>query len=434
MRKADLDTRVAVTGAGIICAIGRNKEEVWSSIVASRDGIAPLTRFAGETFATDIAAEVKSELPRAKRLSRTDLLAVVAAREAIEQANGIDRSLVPRFLGSSEERAVDARGTEEPDEPEEPRHRPSPLPLGRAIVSTGTSTGGLLEGEDYFFRRIVRGRRRAPASKVLQQPTSGPSDAVARVFGLGGGVLSNATACASAGAAIGMAADYLRSHHADVAIAGGSDALCRLTYSGFNVLQAVDPQPCSPFGAERKGITLGEGAAYLVLERWDDAVARGAVILAELCGYGASCDAHHQTAPIEDGRGAEAAMRGAMAEARLEAGAVDYVNAHGTGTLLNDSAETKAIIAALGSSVPVSSSKSYFGHTLGASGAVEAVITVLALRHQLAPPTLRLVRAADDCPLDYIPDTARALPMSNALSNTFGFGGSNVSLLFRRVV
>jgi len=399
MRKPDLDTRIAVTGAGIICSIGRNQSEVWQSIVESRSGIGKLTRFPGETFPTGIAAEAEAALPiskrDAKRLSRTDLLALIAAKEALAQAGDV--------------------------------------PLERAIVSTGTSTGGLLEGEHYYFERIVRGRRRAAASHVLQQPTSGPSDAVARVFGLGGGVVSNATACASAGAAIGMAADYLRSGHADVALAGGSDALCRLTYSGFNVLQAVDPEPCSPFGSTRKGITLGEGAGFLVLERWDDAMARGATILAELGGYGASCDAHHPTAPAEDGHGAEAAMRGALGESRLMPAAVDYVNAHGTGTLLNDSAETKAIIAALGTGVPVSSSKSYFGHTLGASGAVEAVITVLALQHQTAPPTLRLHENAADCTLDYIPHTPRLLAMTNVLSNTFGFGGSNVSLLLKRV-
>lgn len=402
MRRPDLSTRIAVTGAGIICSIGRNKAEVWSSIAESRAGIGKMTAFPGETFPTDLAAEALAELAgelpigkrEAKRLSRTDLLALIAAKEALEQANG--------------------------------------APISRAIVSTGTSTGGLLEGEQYYFGRLTRGRRREPASPVLQQPTSAPSDAVARVFNLGGGVISNATACASAGAAIGMAADFLRSGHADVALAGGSDALCRLTYSGFNVLQAVDPEPCSPFGATRKGITLGEGAGYLVLERWDDAVARGATILAELCGFGASCDAHHPTAPIEDGRGAEAAMRGALGEAGLDT--VDYVNAHGTGTLLNDSAETKAIISAVGTGVPVSSSKSFFGHTLGASGAIEAVVTVLALQHQIAPPTLRLGTAADDCTLDYIPHTPRPMAMANVLSNTFGFGGSNVSLAFRRVL
>ena len=408
MRKPDLNVRLAVTGVGIICSIGRNQREVWQSIRESRAGIARLTRFPGETFPTDLAAEVEGDVDEllpmgkreARRLSRSDRLAVIAAAEAIAQANGGASVL---------------------------------LPAGRAIVSTGTSTGGLLEGEDFYFRRLVRGRRRTAPSQVLQQPTSGPSDAVAHAFGLGGGVISNATACASAGAAIGMAADYLRSRHADVALAGGSDALCRMTYSGFNVLQAVDAAPCAPFDADRKGITLGEGAAYLVLERWDDAVARGATILAELRGYGASCDAHHPTAPAEDGRGAEAAMRMAMREGGIGAADVDYINAHGTGTLLNDSAETRAIVTAFGARVPVSSSKSYFGHTLGAAGGIEAVITVLALREQLAPPTLRLRNAAADCTLDYIPHTPRPMAMRRALSNTFGFGGSNVSLLFERV-
>jgi 3-oxoacyl-[acyl-carrier-protein] synthase II len=406
MRKPDLSTRIAVTGAGITCSIGRNRHEVWQSILEARAGISALTQFPGETFPTDLAAEAEANLPvsrrEAKRLSRTDLLAIVAAREALEQANGGEANGVV------------------------------PIELERAMVSTGTSTGGLLEGESFYFRRLIHGRRRAPASRVIQQPTSAPSDAVARALGLGGGVVSNATACASAGAAIGIAADYLRTRQVDAVLAGGSDALCRLTYSGFNVLQAVDPAPCTPFGAGRKGITLGEGAGYLVLERWEDAVSRGAVILAELCGYGSSCDAHHPTAPAEDGRGAEAAMRGALREGSITPASVDYINAHGTGTLLNDSAETKAIIAAVGTNVPVSSSKSYFGHTLGASGAVEAVVTILALQNQIAPPTLRLEEAADDCPLDYIAHSPRPLAMKNVLSNTFGFGGSNVSLLFRR--
>ena len=400
MRVPDPTIRIAVTGVGIICSIGRNKDEAWRSICESRAGIGRLSRFPGETFPTDVAAEVAADiaplLPMAKkdtrRLSRSDRLAIIAAAEALAQAD-------------------DAA---------------TRLPRERAIVSTGTSTGGLLEGEEYYFTRLVRGR--AHASRVLQQPTSGPSDAVAGALKLGGGVLSNATACASGGAAIGMAADLLRARQADAAIAGGSDALCRLTYSGFNVLQAVDDRPCSPFHAQRKGITLGEGAAYLVLERWDDAAARGARILAELRGYGATCDAYHPTAPHDEGRGAEAAMRAAV-----NGDGVDYVNAHGTGTLLNDSAETKAITAALGAHIPVSSTKSYFGHTLGASGALEAVITVLALQHQLAPPTLRLDRAADDCTLDYIPHTPRRMAMRAAVSNTFGFGGSNVSLLFRHV-
>jgi 3-oxoacyl-[acyl-carrier-protein] synthase II len=407
MRAPDPAIPLAVTGLGIVCSVGRNRSEVWRAIVDSRDGIGRLTRFPGETFPTDIAAEVDWTLEPSmaidrrelKRLSRTDRLAVVAAAEAILQANS----------DASERLSLDA-----------------------TAVSTGSSTGGLLEGEAYYFSRLIRGRDRTPTSQVIQQPTSGPSDAVARLFALGGGVFSNATACASGGAAIGLGADVLRSGRAEAVLAGGSDALCRLTYSGFNVLQAVDSSPCAPFSADRKGITLGEGAAYLLLERMDDARRRGATVLAELAGYGASCDAHHPTAPIEDGRGAQAAMRQALAEGGAVPADIDYINAHGTGTLLNDSAESRAIVSAVGASVPVSSTKSFFGHTLGASGAVEAVITVLALMNGVAPPTLRLNRTAEDCLLDYIPHQARAIDMRAALSNTFGFGGSNVSLLFRR--
>jgi 3-oxoacyl-[acyl-carrier-protein] synthase II len=402
MRTPHRDMRIAVTGLGIVCSIGRNRDEVWNAICESRDGITELRRFPGETFPTTLAAEVEDDLSEmlavgrsaVRRLSRTDLLAVIAAREAIAHAAGS-----------------------------------SPLPQA-TVVSTGSSTGGLLEGEEYYFKRLVRGGARTPPSRVLQQPTSGPSDAVARFCGLEGGVISNATACASAGAAIGLAADYLRTGYAQAAVAGGSDALCRLTYSGFNVLQAVDSRPCAPFSASRQGITLGEGAAYLVLEPLDAAVARGAEVLAELRGFGASCDAHHPTAPLEDGRGAASAMQGALEEAGARPDEVQYINAHGTGTTLNDSAETRAILSTFGTAVPASSTKSYFGHTLGAAGALEAVITVMALRHQLAPPTLRLEQPAEDCTLDYIPHTPRPMEMQQALSNTFGFGGSNVSLLF----
>lgn len=404
MKRPDPTIRIAVTGMGVVCAIGRNQDEVWKSITESQDGIGELTRFPGETFPTTIAAEVRGDgrsltslsRRKMKRLSRTDLFAVAAAREAIEQAE-----------------------------------RSGALSKDRFCVATGTSTGGLLEGEDFYFRRVMGGSARSKISTVIQQPTSAPSDAIAKVFDLGGGVYSNATACASAGAAIGMSVDLLRSGRVDAALAGGSDALCRLTYSGFNVLQAVDASPCSPFDEGRGGITLGEGAGYLVLERMDDAIARGAEILAEIGGYGASCDAHHPTAPIEDGRGAAFAMRQAISQSGETAGSIDYVNAHGTGTLLNDSAESKAIASAVSATVPTSSSKSFFGHTLGASGGIGAIVTILALRNQMAPPTLRLKKAAEDCILDYVPLVPRPLAMRQALTNTFGFGGSNVSILIR---
>lgn len=406
MKVVDREARIAITGIGIVCSIGRNCDEVWSALTEMRDGIGDLTRFPGDTFTTHLAAEIPDEtiaVPgisgRAlKRLSRSDRMALIAVGEALEQA----------------------------------RSRGGELSLEDAVVSTGTSTGGLLEGEDYFFLRRERGHERVRVAEVLQQPTSGPSDAVARVFGCGGGTLSNATACASGGAAIGLAADMIRSGHATVGIAGGTDALCRLTYSGFNVLQAVDPDRCRPFDSTRSGITLGEGAGYLVLERWEDAEARGATILAELVGYGASCDAHHPTAPIEDGSGAAAAMKAAIDESTGER-RVDYVNAHGTGTPLNDPAESLAIRDVVGPGTPVSSSKSYFGHTLGAAGGLEAVVTILALIHQEAPPTLRLTQPEETNELDLIRGEVRPIEMAQALSNTFGFGGSNVSLLLRRV-
>ncbi len=405
MRVADKNTRVAITGIGIFCSIGRNAEEVWESLEQMRDGIVPMSRFPDDTFPTRLAAEIPEDIVavagigqrQLRRLSRSDRFAIIAAGEALAQANRAER----------------------------------PLLRNNAVVSSGTSTGGLLEGEDYFFRRRDHGHAKVSVSTVLQQPTSGPSDAVARTLGCGGGLLSNATACASGGAAIGLAADLLRSGRVDAAIAGGTDALCRLTYSGFNVLQAVDPDKCRPFDRERKGITLGEGAGYLVLERWDDAVSRGATILAELAGYGASCDAHHPTAPIEDGSGAARAMQMAIDEGSIAA-PVDYVNAHGTGTPLNDPAESLAIRTTVGENVPVSSSKSYFGHTLGAAGGLEAVVTVLALLNQSAPPTLRLENPEEGSQLDLIRNAPRKMKMNRAISNTFGFGGSNVSLLICR--
>lgn len=405
MKTADKNTRVAITGIGIFCSIGRNAEEVWSALESMRDGIVPMSRFPGEEFLTTLAAEIPEEVagisgvePRLlKRLSRSDRFAVIAAKEALDQA---------RASGDA-------------------------LCLDNAVVSTGTSTGGLLEGEDYFFKRRDRGHARVAVSNVLQQPTSGPTDAVARILGCGGGLVSNATACASGGAAIGLAADLIRSGRADLAIAGGTDSLCRLTYSGFNVLQAVDADRCRPFDRARKGITLGEGAGFLILERWDDAARRGAEILGEFLGYGASCDAHHPTAPIEDGSGAARAMQLAIDEGG-NGGRVDYVNAHGTGTSLNDPAESLAIQSVIGNDVPVSSSKSYFGHTLGAAGGLEAVVTLLALINQSAPPTLRLIDPEEGCSLDLIRDSLRPLRMERAISNTFGFGGSNVSLLISR--
>lgn len=395
--------RVVVTGIGVICGIGDDVSSVSDRLLRGEAGIGRFQRYGDEAFPTSLASEVSSskveslDPRRARRLSRSDRLAIVAAEEAIAMAGGIDS-----------------------------------LPREGTLVSSGTSTGGLGEGEDYYLARGRHGIGHGLVSRVLQQPTSGPSDAVASWFGFGGGVISNATACASSAAAIGAAVDMLRDGLVDAAVAGGTDALCRITYSGFNVLQAVDSEPCRPFDASRSGITLGEGAGYLVLEREEDALARGAVPLAEVIGWGSSCDAHHPTAPAEDGRGAEGAMRAALRDAGIDGSEIDYVNAHGTGTALNDSAESLAIGRVVSAGTAVSSTKSFFGHTLGASGGIEAVVSILAIRESFVPATLRLSRPLDEGEgIDFLPQRGRALRVNTVISNSFGFGGSNVALIFR---
>lgn len=217
-------------------------------------------------------------------------------------------------------------------------------------------------------------------------------------------------------------------------LCGGTDSLCVMTFSGFNALQALDRVPCRPFDRERAGLTLGEGAALFVCEDWERAIARGAPILAELVSYGVSADAHHVTQPRPDAAGAMMAMRRALAEGGVRADEVDYINAHGTGTPLNDVAETRAIKAVLGArahAVPVSSTKSMVGHCLGAAGAIEALASVLALRGQFVPPTATLVHPDPECDLDYVPGHSRPVALRTVLSNSYGFGGNNTSLVLR---
>jgi 3-oxoacyl-[acyl-carrier-protein] synthase II len=255
-------------------------------------------------------------------------------------------------------------------------------------------------------------------------------------MGADGPRLSNMTACASSAASIGFAADLIRSGDATGMIAGGGDALCLLTYSGFNSLRLLDSRPARPFDASRQGLSLGEGAGILVLEPWNEAEARGARPLAEFLDYGASCDAHHMTAPHPEGRGAAAAMREALSQSGRSPADIAHVNAHGTGTPLNDAAEARAlrdVFQTGGEPGPaITSSKSMIGHLLGGAGGVEAVVLVLTLRHQVVPPTLGWTRAEEGVALDVVHGDARPLAMRDALSNSFGFGGTNTSLMMRR--
>jgi 3-oxoacyl-[acyl-carrier-protein] synthase II len=352
-----------------------------------------------------LAAQVKGDVRKAagldspdlRRLSRTDWMGLTAAGEASAEA-GLDTS------------------------EENPR-------IG---ICLGSSTGGQFEAEDYFLDYQKMGFSRSRVSRLLSFPISTTSDAIARTFRLGGPNASQMSACSSAAAAIGFAADLIQHGLADAMVAGGSDGLCRLTYTGFNSLRAVDRGPCRPFDRERKGLSLGEGAGVLILEDWEAAQKRGAHVLAEFLGYGSSCDAYHMTAPHPEGDGAAACMRMALESAGIRPSDVNYINAHGTGTRNNDAMEALAIRACFGDSlrhIPVSSTKAMVGHTLGAAGGVEAVISLLALLHQHVPPTLGLSEQDESVKLDCAPNSSRPHAMQVVLSNSFGFGGANVTIV-----
>jgi 3-oxoacyl-[acyl-carrier-protein] synthase II len=243
------------------------------------------------------------------------------------------------------------------------------------------------------------------------------------------------TACSSGATAIGYARDLIRHGAAEVMICGGTEPLCQITYSAFNALQAVDPDYCKPFDRHRRGLSLGEGAGILVLESLAHARRRGAKIYAEVLGYGISCDASHMTSPHPEAAGAVSAMRAALADAGTSPAEVDYINAHGTATPANDRMEIRGIKAVFGDrahKIPVSSTKSMIGHTLGAAGAIEAVACMLAIEHQFIPPTIHHETPDVDCDLDVVPGKARTAQVNTVLSNSFAFGGNNTALLFGR--
>jgi len=393
---------VAVTGLGAVTALGRDVRAFDEGLRAGRSGVAPVTLFDVEGFRTQLGAQCPELAPPVGEdpfagASRPDRFGLQATFEAIGQAGLAARD------------------------------------LEKAALLFGTGTGGAAITEVYF-RRFAAGEQPPAAMLVAHQPAS-VTDLVARHAGVRGPRSTIMTACSSSATAIGYAADRIRLGHVDVAIAGGAEGLCRLTFAGFNCLRATSPEPCRPFDAERKGLTLGEGAGVLVLESEEHVRARGATVLAWLAGWGMTADAHHMTAPHPDGDGAARAMQAALADAGLGADAVGYVNAHGTATPHNDAAETAAIKTVLGArapSVPVSSIKSMVGHTLGAAGAIEAVASVLTLRGGFVPPTVNLRTPDPAFGLDFVPGAARAVDVDVVLSNSFAFGGNNTSLAFTR--
>jgi 3-oxoacyl-[acyl-carrier-protein] synthase II len=399
--------RAFITGLGAITAAGPTIAHLRAALRGEQTCLRPLELLDAAGLKVDIAGEV-AEIPsparwsRAARVraSRSDRFALLAAEEAVA-ASGL---------------SFDPGGD-------------------RIAVAIGSSTGGMLETES-FFETGIRGRRPGRLRpQLLSATVASPGDLVATAFGATGRRLSPSTACSSSAIALAAGLHWIRTGAADVVIAGGSDGLTRMTFSGFLALQAMSPTPCQPFDRHRQGMSLGEGAAILVLESEDHARRRGAPVLAELAGASFSCDASHLTAPHPGGRGAAQALVGALADARIRPDQLDYVNAHGTGTLQNDLAESQALRRVLGEAtprVPVSSTKGLIGHLLGAAGAVEAVVSVLAIRDRFIPANFNLTEPDPECGLDVVGAGGREGAVAAVASNSYGFGGNNCTLVMRR--
>jgi 3-oxoacyl-[acyl-carrier-protein] synthase II len=390
--------RVVVTGLGAVSPFGAGVKVLWAGLAAGACAIRPLTLIDAEGFRCRIAAEVPEIASGSPRRSRADRLALSAAVEALEDA-GLGRS----------ERA------------------------GAALV-VGAVGGGMLEAESWYWAR-ARGER-APrwAASLRSMLPASHAETLAHRLALGGPRQTVVTACSSGAVALAEAAELIADGMVDCAVAGGVDALTRLCFMGFNTLKLLDPEPCRPFDRDRRGMSIGEGAAFVVLEASEHARARGARAYAELAGHGMTTDAYHVTAPEPEGEGMARAMRAALAAGGVAPAAVGYVNAHGTATPQNDRIEARAIGRVFGEGrVLVSSSKSMIGHTMAAAGSLEAVTTILALVHETVPPTANLTAPDPEVSFDCVPRVAREATFEHAVSNSFGFGGQNVTLLFRRV-
>ena len=391
---------IAITGLGWTTALGDTLDGVWVRLAACESGLAPLTLFEAPRHQGIPVGQIVGDLPaisgRASG-SRSDHLALIAAKAALSHA-GLGGP------GSAQLRE-------------------------KTAIVLGACTGGMLESE-VFLRRLLD-EQTFSIELLRHHLLSSPAESCAEVFGLGGIRQTVSTACASGASAIAVAGDLIRSGQASIVVAGGVDALTRLTIGGFGSLMIMDPHGCRPFDSARAGMNLGEAAAVLVLERGDVAARRGAPVHAWLTGWGSACDARHPTRPAPDGAGLVAAMRQALAMAGLDAAEVDYINAHGTGTIDNDLAEGAAICQVFARPPAVSSTKRSLGHTLAAAGAVEAVVAVLSLRTQVVPGTAGLVDVDPAVGLTPLRDSVSA-PLRVAMSNSQGFGGNCCALIMRR--
>jgi len=407
--------RVVVTGMGCVSPLGLNVEETWQALLAGKSGVAPITHFDASQHKTKFAAEVKGfdaaklfGAREARKMDRFTQFALASAQEALAQAGlPIDESNRDR--------------------------------IGVVI---GSGIGGIATLLENYEVMQQRGPDRVSPFLISMMIPDSAAGALAIRLGVRGPNFAIATACATGNNALGEAAAIIRRGAADVMIVGAAEAaIVPLAMAGMNVMTALStrnqaPQKASrPFDKDRDGFVMGEGAGILILEALESAQARRARILCELSGYGASDDAHHITAPAENGAGAVLAMRWALEDAGLQPTDIGYINAHGTSTPLNDKSETAAIKQVFGEHayrLPISSTKSMTGHLLGASGAVEATICVKVLQENVLPPTINYETPDPECDLDYVPNVARPARPAHVMSNSFGFGGHNATLIFSR--
>ncbi len=409
-----MSERVVVTGTGAVTPLGLGTAALWAGVASGRSAVGPITHFDASALGTRIAGEVHGFEPEAhfarkeaRRMEPFVQFAVVAAREAVADA-GLQNGGLPRT---------------------------------RTGVIVGTGIGGIGALIEQVRVLDTQGPRRVSPFLIPMMLPDMAAGQVAIDLGLEGPNMAVISACASGSNAIGEAAAMIRRGAAEVMIAGGSEsAILPIAIAGFNVMGALTtnneagPAANRPFDARRDGFVMGEGAGILVLESLSRARARGARILGEIAGYGASADASHITAPRGDGAAAAAAIQGALDDAGLTAADIDYLNAHGTGTTLNDATETVAIKKVFGpvaARLPVSSTKPVTGHLLGAAGAVEAIICLQAMAAGLIPPTINYAEPDPECDLDYVPNRARPARLQTAMSNSFGFGGHNACLILR---
>jgi len=401
---------------GTVNALAHDTDETWEALVAGRSGAGPVTRFDASSYPSRIAAEIKDFEPRdyipfkeARRMARCSHIIIAAAKEALDQAN-----LTPPL---DDER-------------------------GRVGVILGTGVGGLEEMEKNVRALMTRGIKRVSPFALPASLPNMPAYHLSYTFSAQGYTCTIVTACAAGTQALGHALEVLRQGRADIILAGGTESMISpAAFVGWVLMRAVStrneaPQEaCRPFDAERDGLVVGEGCAALVLERLDHALARGAPILAEVLGQGVSSDAYNMATPDPDGMGAVRAMRWALEDARVGPEEVDYINAHAPGTVLGDAMETAAIKRLFGSrayQIPISSTKSMLGHTLGGSGAIEAVACVQTIRTGLVHPTINYHTPDPACDLDYVPNVARKADVLITLTNSFGLGGQNACLVLGR--